>query len=46
MVRIEAAGWKLAPGNTATVARVIDVHEHRGVEFIENGVRLKRPPRR
>lgn len=46
MVRIEGAGWKLAPGNTATVARVVDVLEHRGIEFIEDGVRLIKKPRR
>jgi hypothetical protein len=29
-----------------TIGRVLDVLEKRGVEFIENGVRLTRRPRR
>jgi hypothetical protein len=46
MVRIEAAGWSLAPGSMATLTRVLDVLEHKGVQFIENGVQLAKKPRR
>jgi predicted transcriptional regulator len=46
LVRLEGAGWKPIPGNMTTVNRVLDVLEKRGVEFIENGVRLTRRPRR
>jgi predicted transcriptional regulator len=46
LVRMEADGWKLVPGTTTTINRVLDVLEKRGVEFIENGVRLAKRPRR
>lgn len=47
LVRFEGAGWKMAPGNATTVDRVLGVLERKGVEFVENGVRLtRRPPRR
>jgi hypothetical protein len=37
----------MAPGNATTVDRVLGVLERKGVEFVENGVRLtRRPPRR
>jgi predicted transcriptional regulator len=42
LVRLEGAGWKVAPGNATTIDRVLDVLEKRGVEFIDNGVRLTR----
>jgi hypothetical protein len=41
-----AAGWQVIPGTMATINRVLDVLEKRGVELIENGVRLTRRPRR
>jgi hypothetical protein len=34
------------PGSMTTINRVLDVLEKRGVEFIENGVRLTKRPRR
>jgi hypothetical protein len=43
---MEAEGWDVVPGTTTTINRVLDVLEKRGVEFIENGVRLTRRPRR
>ena len=46
LVRMEADGWEMVPGTTTTINRVLDVLEKRGVEFIENGVRLTRRPRR
>ena len=46
LVRMEAEGWDVVPGTTTTINRVLDVLEKRGVEFIENGVRLTRRPRR
>ena len=46
LVRLEAAGWKVAPGNATTIDRVTTVLENKGVEFIENGVRLTKRPRR
>jgi hypothetical protein len=46
LVRLESAGWKVAPGNATTAERVLDVLERKGVEFIEHGVRLVRRPRR
>ena len=46
MVRIEAAGWNVAPGNASTIDRITSVLERKGVEFIENGVRLTKRPRR
>jgi hypothetical protein len=46
LVRLEAAGWRIPPGNATTIARITDVLEHRGVEFIENGVQLVKRPKR
>jgi len=46
LVRMEAEGWNVIPGTTTTINRVLDVLERRGVEFIENGVRLTKRPRR
>jgi predicted transcriptional regulator len=46
VVRLEAAGWKVAPANARTLERVLDIFESKHVEFIENGVRLTRKPRR
>jgi predicted transcriptional regulator len=46
LVRMEAAGWAVIPGTTTSINRVLDVLEKRGVEFIENGVRLTKRPRR
>jgi hypothetical protein len=46
LVRLEAAGWKVARGNATTIDRVTTVLENKGVEFIENGVRLTKKPRR
>jgi len=46
LVRIEAAGWKVAPGNASTIDRIVSVLERKGIEFIENGVRLTKKPRR
>ncbi len=40
------AGWKPIPGTMTTINKVLDVLEKRGVEFIENGVRLTKRPRR
>jgi hypothetical protein len=44
--RREAAGWQVIPGTTTSINAVLDVLEKRGVEFIENGVRLTKRPRR
>ena len=44
IVRMEGAGWKTAPANSATLERVLDVLEHKGVEFIELGVKLAKKP--
>jgi predicted transcriptional regulator len=46
MVRLEAAGSNVAPGNATTITRITDVLEHKGIEFIEGGVRLVKKPRR
>jgi predicted transcriptional regulator len=46
LVRMEAHGWEMVPGTTTTINRVLGVLEKRGVEFIENGVRLTKRPRR
>jgi predicted transcriptional regulator len=46
LVRLEAAGWSVAPGNATTIDRVLSVLERKGVEFIELGVRLTKKPRR
>jgi hypothetical protein len=46
LVRLEGAGWRTAPGNATTIARITDVLEGRGVEFVEHGVRLTKKPRR
>jgi transcriptional regulator with XRE-family HTH domain len=46
LVRLEGAGWRVAPGNATTIERILNVFDGRGVEFIENGVRLVRKPRR
>jgi predicted transcriptional regulator len=46
LVRLEGAGWKIAPGNATTIDRILTVLEGKGVEFIENGVRLAKRPRR
>jgi predicted transcriptional regulator len=46
LVRLEGAGWDVAPGNATTIARITTVLEGKGVEFIENGVRVNRKPRR
>ena len=43
LVRLESAGWKVAPGNATTIDRVLSVLERKGIEFIEDGVRLVRP---
>jgi hypothetical protein len=43
---MEADGWEMVPGTTTTINRVLEVLEKRGVEFIENGVRLTKRPRR
>jgi predicted transcriptional regulator len=45
LVRLEGAGWDVAPGNASTVTKITNVLEGKGVEFIENGVRLTRKPR-
>jgi hypothetical protein len=45
LVRLEGAGWGVAPGNATTIDRVTSVLERRGVEFIDNGVRLIKRPR-
>jgi predicted transcriptional regulator len=46
LVRLEGAGWEIAPGNAVTVDRITTVLENKGVEFIELGVRLTKRPRR
>jgi predicted transcriptional regulator len=46
LVRLESAGWEIAPGNATTVDRITRVLESKGVEFIDNGVRLTKKPRR
>jgi transcriptional regulator with XRE-family HTH domain len=46
LVRFEGAGWKMAPGNANTIERVLSVLERKGVEFIENGVKLAKRPHR
>jgi predicted transcriptional regulator len=46
LVRLEGAGWQPIPGTMRTISRVLDVLEKRGVEFIENGVRVTKRPRR
>jgi hypothetical protein len=46
LVRMEADGWEVVRGTTTSVNRVLDVLEKRGVEFLENGVRLTKRPRR
>jgi len=35
-----AAGRNVAPGNATTIDRVLDVLERKGIEVVENGVRL------
>lgn len=46
LVRLEGAGWNVAPGNATTIDRVVHVLERRGIEFIEYGVRLTKKPSR
>ena len=46
VVRMERAGWKTAPGNSATIERVLDALESRHVEFIDGGVRVTKKPRK
>lgn len=46
LVRLEGAGWEIAPGNARTIERITNVLERKGVEFIENGVRLTKRPYR
>jgi predicted transcriptional regulator len=46
LVRLEAAGWKVPRGHAGTIAAIVDVRESKGVEFIENGVKLNRKPRK
>ncbi len=41
-----AARRPVTPGNAATINRVLNVLEHKGVEFIDNGFRLTKRPRR
>jgi transcriptional regulator with XRE-family HTH domain len=38
--RVEKNSWDVAPGNVATLERILNVFEKRGVEFIDGGVRL------
>jgi len=44
--RIEASGHSSARGRGRTLEKLITTLGKRGVEFIENGVRLTRKPRR
>jgi hypothetical protein len=46
IVRLQSAGWDVAPGNAKTVARVVNALEQRHIEFIEYGVRLTKKPKR
>jgi hypothetical protein len=43
LIRLEAAGWNVAPGDATTIDRVT-VLENKGVEFIEFDVRLNQAP--
>jgi hypothetical protein len=43
---LEAAGSNIAPGNATTIARITDVLEHKGIQFVEGGVILAGKPRR
>ena len=46
LVRLEAAGWRIAPGKAETIDRIVRALESEGVRFTELGVELVRKPRR